>query len=137
MGIPRVIVRASGPHQERILRSLGVQEILAPEAEFASIVAERLDESQPARVLWNCPDDYEIAEIQAPLASCGRSLGDIDLTTRYNLRLITIRRTYDEGGETRSTSSAFRVPIPWSKKPTPWWSLERLGDVNRFLEVNE
>ena len=39
LGIPRVIVRASGRDQERILRKLGVQEILAPETEFASLVA--------------------------------------------------------------------------------------------------
>ena len=42
LGISRVIVRASGRDQERILRKLGVEEILAPETEFAGIVAERL-----------------------------------------------------------------------------------------------
>ena len=84
MGIPRVIVRASGPHQERILRSLGVQEILAPEAEFASIVAERLMNPN-LRGFLELPDDYEIAEIQAPTGIIGRSLGDIDLTARIKI----------------------------------------------------
>ena len=49
LGIPRVIVRASGSPKERILRKLGIQEILTPETEFASLVAERL-EPQPARI---------------------------------------------------------------------------------------
>ena len=68
LGIPRVIVRASGSHQERILRKLGIQEILTPETEFASLVAERLMNPN-LRGFLELPDDYEIAEIQAP-AGC-------------------------------------------------------------------
>lgn len=136
MGIPRVIVRASGRHQERILRSLGVQEILAPEAEFASIVAERLMNPN-LRGFLELPNDYEIAEIQAPTGVIGRNLGDIDLTTRYNLRLITIRRTYDEGGEIKEHLIGIPRPDTVVGKTDTLVVFGTLGDVNRFLEVNE
>ena len=51
MGIPRVIVRASGRHQERILRSLGVQEISRPRGRIRQHRCRAAHESQPARVL--------------------------------------------------------------------------------------
>ena len=127
LGIPRVIVRASGRDQERILRKLGVEEILAPETEFAGIVAERLMNPN-LRGFLELPDDYEIAEIKAPTGCVGRTLGDIDLTNRYELRLITIRRTYSEQGEDAGTphrhsptghhgagnGHARRVRYPWA-----------------------
>lgn len=136
LGIPRVIVRASGSHQERILRSLGVQEIMAPEAEFASIVAERLMNPN-LRGFLELPDDYEIAEIQAPAGVVGRSLRDIDLTARYDLRLITIRRTYDEGGEAKEHLIGIPRPDTTVEKTDTLVVFGTLGNVNRFLEVNE
>jgi trk system potassium uptake protein TrkA len=83
------------------------------------------------------PDDYEIAEIQAPAGVVGRSLGDIDLSTRYNLRLITIRRTYDEGGEDKEHLIGIPHPDTVVEKTDTLVVFGTLGDVNRFLEVNE
>ena len=136
MGIPRVIVRASGRHQERILRSLGVQEILAPEAEFASIVAERLMNPN-LRGFLELPDDFEIAEIKAPSGCVGRSLGDIDLSNRYELRLITIRRTYDEDGDKQEHLIGIPRPDTKVEETDTLVVFGTLGNVNRFLEVNE
>ena len=79
----------------------------------------------------------EIAEIQAPTGVAGRSLGDIDLTTRYNLRLITIRRTYDEGGEHKEHLIGIPRPDTVVEKTDTLVVFGTLGDVNRFLEVNE
>ena len=136
LGIPRVIVRASGPHQERILRSLGVQEILAPEAEFASIVAERLMNPN-LRGFLELPEDFGIAEIKAPAGVVGRTLGDIDLTARYDLRLITIRRTYDEGGQPKEHLIGIPRPDTTVESTDTLVVFGTLGNVNRFLEVNE
>ena len=83
------------------------------------------------------PNDYEIAEIQAPTGVIGRNLGDIDLTTRYNLRLITIRRTYDEGGEIKEHLIGIPRPDTVVGKTDTLVVFGTLGDVNRFLEVNE
>ena len=93
LGVPRVIVRSNGEHQQRILTSLGIKEILTPESEVASIVSERLIHPNIGGFL-ELPDDYEIAEIHAPEKCIGRTLSSIDLTERYELRLITIRRKF-------------------------------------------
>ena len=136
LGIPRVIVRASGRDQERILRKLGVQEILAPETEFASLVAERLMNPN-LRGFLELPDDFEIAEIQAPTGCVGRTLGDIDLTNRYELRLITIRRTYSEQGEDREHLIGIPRPDTEVQNTDTLVVFGTLGNVNRLLEVNE
>jgi len=136
LGIPRVIVRASGRDQERILRKLGVQEILAPETEFASLVAERLMNPN-LRGFLELPDDFEIAEIQAPTGCVGRTLGEIDLTNRYELRLITIRRTYSEEGEDREHLIGIPRPDTEVQQTDTLVVFGTLGNVNRLLEVNE
>jgi trk system potassium uptake protein TrkA len=136
LGIPRVIVRASGRDQERILRKLGVQEILAPETEFASLVAERLMNPN-VRGFLELPDDFEIAEIQAPTGCVGRTLGEIDLTNRYELRLITIRRTYSEKGEDREHLIGIPRPDTQVQQTDTLVVFGTLGNVNRLLEVNE
>ena len=136
LGIPRVIVRASGRDQERILRKLGVQEILAHETEFASLVAERLMNPN-LRGFLELPDDFEIAEIQAPTGCVGRTLGEIDLTNRYELRLITIRRTYSEEGEDREHLIGIPRPDTEVQQTDTLVVFGTLGNVNRLLEVNE
>ncbi len=136
LGIPRVIVRASGRDQERILRKLGIEEILAPETEFAGIVAERLM-NPSLRGFLELPDDYEIAEIKAPTGCIGRPLGEIDLTNRYELRLITIRRTYNEQGEDQEHLIGIPRPDTTVEKTDTLVVFGTLGNVNRFLEVNE
>jgi trk system potassium uptake protein TrkA len=136
LGIPRVIVRASGRDQERILRKLGVEEILAPETEFAGIVAERLMNPN-LRGFLELPDDFEIAEIKAPTGCVGRTLGDIDLTNRYELRLITIRRTYNEQGRDQEHLIGIPRPDTTVQETDTLVVFGTLGNVNRLLEVNE
>lgn len=136
LGIPRVIVRASGRDQERILRKLGVEEILAPETEFAGIVAERLMNPN-LRGFLELPDDYEIAEIKAPAGCVGRTLGEIDLTNRYELRLITIRRTYSEQGGDQEHLIGIPRPDTTVQETDTLVVFGTLGNVNRLLEVNE
>ena len=136
LGIPRVIVRASGRDQERILRKLGVEEILAPETEFAGIVAERLMNPN-LRGFLELPDDFEIAEIKAPTGCVGRTLGDIDLTNRYELRLITIRRTYNEQGQDQEHLIGIPRPDTTVQETDTLVVFGTLGNVNRLLEVNE
>ena len=136
LGIPRVIVRASGRDQERILRKLGVEEILAPETEFAGIVAERLMNPN-LRGFLELPDDYEIAEIKAPTGCVGRTLGEIDLTNRYELRLITIRRTYNEQGGDQEHLIGIPRPDTTVQETDTLVVFGTLGNVNRLLEVNE
>ena len=111
LSIPRIIVRANDRNQHRILSSLGVKEILSPESEVAEVVSERLI-NPSIRGFLQLPDEYEIAEIKAPPNCFGRTLKDIALSSRYELRLITIRREFQEiiDGETTITEHIIGLP---------------------------
>lgn len=138
LGVPRVIVRSNGEHQQRILTSLGVKEILTPESEVASVVSERLIHPNIGGFLA-LPDDYEIAEIHAPQNCIGRTLGSIDLTTRYELRLITIRRIFEsEQPDEENQEHIIGVPKPEMviQETDTLVVFGTLTAVKRFLEIN-
>jgi trk system potassium uptake protein TrkA len=136
LGVPRVIVRANDDNQQRILTSLGVKEILSPESEVANVVSERLIHPN-IRGFLQLPDDYEIAEIRAPENCVGRTLGSVDLTARYDLRLITIRRVNEEA-DGEEVEHIIGVPRPETElKPTDTLVVfGTLSSVKRFLDVN-
>lgn len=138
LGVPRVIVRSSGDHQKRILTSLGIREILTPESEVGSIVSERLIHPNIGGFL-ELPDDYEIAEIHAPQNCIGRTLGSIDLTNRYELRLITIRRKFaaeTEGGEEQEHIIGVPKAEMVMQETDTLVVFGTLNGVKRFLEIN-
>lgn len=138
LGVPRVIVRSNGDHQKRILTSLGIQEILTPESEVASIVSERLIHPNIGGFL-ELPDDYEIAEIHAPQNCIGRTLGSIDLTNRYELRLITIRRKFAAEKEGEAEQEHI-IGVPKAdmviEDTDTLVVFGSLNGVKRFLEIN-
>lgn len=63
--IKRIIARASNEHQLKILKKLGVEEILSPEDEVGILVAERLVHPS-IKTFLQLSDDYEISEILPP-----------------------------------------------------------------------
>jgi len=138
--IPRIIVRANDKNQHRILQSLGVKEILSPESEVASVVSERLI-NPSIRGFLQLPDEYEIAEIKAPRNCQGRTLKDISLSSRYELRLITIRREFQEkvNGEMKTTEHIIGVPQPDTeiRDTDTLVVFGPLKSVKKFLEINE
>ncbi|NQX91964.1 MAG: TrkA family potassium uptake protein, partial [Flavobacteriales bacterium] len=137
--IPRVIVRASGENQIRILRSLGIDEILEPEGEIASIVAERLINPSITAFL-QLPDNYEIAEIKAPKRIVNRTLADIQLIEKYSLTLITLKRIFEEEVNGEVTKEEHILGV--LKEETVVYDTDTLvvfgtlDNVKKFIEIN-
>jgi trk system potassium uptake protein TrkA len=91
LGVKRLMARAQGETQRRILTKLGVEEILSPEEEVGKNVADRL--ITPGMLMAvQLPDNYEIVEVEAPKNTVGRSLEDIGLAKKYKLSLVTLLR---------------------------------------------
>lgn len=138
IGVKRVIVRASGDNQRRILKSLGIEEILSPESEVATNVSESLIYPN-IRGFLALPDEFEIAEIKAPRACIGRTLGEIELVKRYELRLITLRREFQD--DTAEEGRCEHI-IGVTKSDMVLESTDtlvvfgKLHCVKRFLDVN-
>lgn len=140
--VKRIIARANGENQRRILEKIGVEEVLSPEAEVATIVAQRLINPSITAFL-QLPDEYEIAEIKCPRGIANRTLEDIGLRNKYGLTLITLKRAYEmdhnEDGEVEMEEHIIGVP----KSETMVYETDTLvvfgtvNEVKRFIEINE
>lgn len=111
IGVKRIIARASAPSQARILRKMGITEVLQPEEEVGASVAESLLNPN-VLMCMNLPDEYEIVEIKPPRQSANRTLGDIGLRSKYKLNLVTILRETEitKNGEVIKEQHILGVP---------------------------
>jgi len=133
MGIGRIIARAQGPVQRKILEKMGVEHILSPELEVANNVAEQL--TNPGVLMCvQLPDEYEIIEVQAPAKIAGRTLEDIGLRKKYNINLVTLLRKSEDDDK----HHIFGVPSPESVVQAEDIILVfgQVKDINRFIEIN-
>lgn len=140
--VPRVIARASGENQIRILEKIGITEVLSPESEVAGIIAERLINPSITAFL-RLPDEYEIAEIKCPRGIVNRTLEDIGLRNKYGLTLITLKRAYEmkegDDGEVETEEHIMGVV----KSETVIYESDTLvvfgtiQNVKRFIDINE
>lgn len=135
----RVIARANGDHQRKILENMGLEEILSPEDEVGNVVAEKLMNPGVISVL-QLPDNYEIAEIKAPKGVLHRSLEDINLRDKYKLNLVTIEReeTKIVKGEPVVENHILGIPTPDTviQEADTVVLFGHARDIERFIEIN-
>lgn len=135
----RIIARASGKQQKLILEKIGIAEILTPEDEVATLVAERLMNPSVVSFL-QFPDGYEIAEVKAPKAIANKSIEEIGLRNKYQLTLVTIKREFEqiEGGEKKIKQHIIGVPnsetVIYESDTIVLFGTEK--DIEKFIEIN-
>jgi len=139
LNVKRVISRANGKQQRLILEKMGVREILSPENEVGSAVAERLLNPNILSTLM-LPDDYEIVEIKTPPAIANKTINDVGLRTKYNLNLITVKREFDVNVKGQTTREQHIIGVPGSD--TILYETDTIivfgqaKDINRFIDIN-
>lgn len=141
LNVNKIITRASSDAQQQILKKLGIatRDILSPEDEVGSAMAQRLINPDILTFL-DLPDDYEIAEIKAPVAVKNKTLEDIKLRDRYNLNLITIQRDFEEMQDNEVVKSSHLVGVPKAEtvifEGDTIFLMGKRKDIQRFLEIN-
>lgn len=139
IGVKKIIARAQGPVQRKILDKMGVDEILSPELEVANNMAEQLT-NPGVKLCVGLPDNYEIIEVEAPTKIIGRTLEDIGLRKKYNLNLVTVLKqtTKGSGDNEKKEHHIYGVPGPEStvSKGDMLLLFGLSNDVNRFIEIN-
>ena len=139
LNVERVIARANGKQQRMILEKLGLKEILSPENEVGTAVAERLLNPNIVSTLM-LPDDYEIVEIKTPPAIANRTIEDVGLRNKYNLNLITIKREFEVSEKGQATREEHIIGVPGSE--TILYETDTIivfgqaKDINRFIDIN-
>lgn len=96
IGVKKIYSRIISPVHERLLRLMGVAEMLMPEAEAASHLASRLL-LEGITGSFELANDYGIFEVPIPKSFIGKTIIESNLREEYGLNLVTIKRINKAG----------------------------------------
>ncbi|HSV95306.1 MAG TPA: TrkA family potassium uptake protein [Spirochaetota bacterium] len=96
IGIPRIIVRAISEDHGKILRMIGVTDVIFPEKDMAVRVANKLALKNAMDYL-PLTDDYGIIEVTPPKSFVGKTLKELQISTRYGCQIIGLKYPPPEG----------------------------------------
>jgi len=94
LSVPYIAVKALSEEHGRILKAIGVHEIIHPEKDAATRLARRLVRQDVIDYL-PLRAGYSIVEIEAPPEFIGKSLRDLALRNRLRVQLIAIQHGGD------------------------------------------
>ena len=132
LNVKRIIVRASGESEIRILQKMGIKEILTPEYEVGMNIAEQLMNPGVLQSI-SLDSEYAVVEVEAPTSIINRNVESIGLRNKYRLNLITIlvKKENDEmclKGVPNKDTVIMKgdILLVFGKKM----------DIDRFMEIN-
>lgn len=90
-GTARIVARAVNPLHARVLLTVGAHEVVNPEHDMGERTARRL--AQP-HVLdqFLLDSSHAVAEVEVPTNFVGKSLEELDLSSRYEVTALLLRR---------------------------------------------
>ena len=91
IGVPFIAVKALSEEHGRILKALGVDEIIHPEKDSAIRLGHRLMHHDLVDLLPVMPG-YSIAQMRTPPEFVGKSLRELSLRNRLSVQLVAIQR---------------------------------------------
>lgn len=112
--VKRLISRAINPLHEKVLKAIGVDEIVHPEEETAERWAKKLCLNYVVDS-FELSDDFSIIEINVPKQYIGKTIREIQLRRKFNiLALTTIKKTEIKSvvGKTRNEEKVQGVASP-------------------------
>jgi trk system potassium uptake protein TrkA len=92
LGVPYIAVKALSEEHGRILKAIGVNEVIHPEKDAATRLAMRLVRQDVIDYL-PLHSGYSIIEIKAPPQFVGKSLRELALRNRLQVQLIALQRS--------------------------------------------
>lgn len=109
MGIKKIVAKASSKIQETILLKLGVHQVVTPEFDMAARLASTLFDEDVLDFMA-IGEGYNVMQVKAPDMFIGRTLKEINLRVKYNVNLITIKKTYKGDGYSITQQKISGIP---------------------------
>ncbi len=108
IGIPRIIVRAVTEDHGKILKMIGVTDVVFPERDMAIRVANKLA-MRNAMDYFPIAEDYGVLEVNPPRSFIGQTLKDLQISTRYKCQIIGIKYQNDEDATKNLTGVSGKI----------------------------
>lgn len=89
LGIPNVIAKATSTEQGAVLEKLGAK-VVFPERDMAVRLAKKLTSLQIMEYI-SLSDEVDITEIKLSEQAEGKTVGGLDLRTRYGINIIALK----------------------------------------------
>jgi trk system potassium uptake protein TrkA len=90
IGVKHIIAKARSEDHGKILKALGVSEVIYPEKDIANRLAEKLSMSNLIAHIPLAPE-YSIVEIATPESFYGKTLEELKLRNKYGINVIAIK----------------------------------------------
>ena len=90
LGVKHIVAKAKSEDHGKILQSLGVNEVIYPEKDIASRLAEKMTLSNLVSHIPLAPE-YSIVEIVTPEKFYNKSLAELQLRQKYGIVVIAIK----------------------------------------------
>jgi trk system potassium uptake protein TrkA len=120
LGVKRVVAKATSPLRERILRSIGCDEVISPERETALRLAHHL---VLPRVLEHVAlgPGKALVQVITPPSMVGKSIKDTGVRNRFGVNIVAVkRRVLPDGRPAASGERTLRMAIsPLTGLPVP------------------
>ncbi len=113
IGVPYIITRAFSDVHAEVLGQIGATEVVNLEVEEGRRLANKIIAPDVVDLI-PVSEDQSLAELRIPEGFIGRSLKELDLRKKYNVNIISIRRTkteIDDMGNPRKKEFVF-TPKP-------------------------
>lgn len=94
-GVKKIIAKAMNDDHGKVLKSLGANEIIFPEKDTAISLAKWLTYPNLIEHIPLSPE-YSILEIAAPDVYIGKTLGELQLRSKYGIEVIAIKEVLSE-----------------------------------------
>jgi len=91
LGAPYIVAMARDPLQVRLLKKIGVDRIVSPDADMANRVAYNLATTNIMDYI-ELSEDISIVELAVPLELQDKTLAESDVRVRYGLNVVAIKR---------------------------------------------
>jgi len=91
LGAKYVIAKAENDKHAKILKRIGVHKVIQPERDSAKVIAEHLIHPKIEERI-DIGENHSIVEIKAPSSFWGKTLKELELTSRYGILVIAIKR---------------------------------------------
>jgi trk system potassium uptake protein TrkA len=98
LGVKEIVVKAVSELHARVLKRLGVSQVVFPEKDMGKRVAERLLAPQILEHL-ELSKEYGIEELVPSEDTINKTIGDLQFRTRYGVSILAIRRQGAGGTE--------------------------------------
>jgi trk system potassium uptake protein TrkA len=137
IGIPRIIARAMSDVHEAVLKQVGATEVINVEIEQGKRLANRIFAPTVIDVI-PVSGDQALAELHVPAEFSGKSLRDLDIRNKYNINIISIKRTKTE---IDAMGNPKREELVFSPKPMDILNIDDImvvlgteDDIDKFKE---